>query len=79
MYSDIALDSPSSLRTTSGAQESAQIYCNQLTKTIRKQSGKTLLGRTNKWDGVFLRLKAPDVRRSQLESGGTDPGHYEAW
>jgi hypothetical protein len=39
---------------------------------------RTLLGKTNKWDGLF-RSKAPGVRRSQYPAGGTDLGHYSAW
>jgi hypothetical protein len=39
---------------------------------------RTLLGKTNKWGGLF-RSQAPGVRRSQYPAGGTDPGHYSAW
>ena len=38
-----------------------------------------LLGKTDKWDGVFLRSMAPDVRHSQYPAGGTDLGHYNSW
>ncbi|KAN0134142.1 hypothetical protein V8E53_008031, partial [Lactarius tabidus] len=40
---------------------------------------KTLLGETDKFDGVFSKSKAPDVRMSQCPGGGEDDAHYDAW
>jgi hypothetical protein len=40
---------------------------------------KQLLGKTDKWGGLFSASSAPDVRCSQYPGGGTDKYHYEAW